>query len=250
MTPMNPNWAELKKQPFGQYIPDEVLQYRSDEIERIIAWARENPLPLPAEIEIGSNRGCFLLGLTRGRRDVSFLGIELKLGLCRIAMRKLEREGLTNGHVIHADAKLALPVLFQPHTVDAIYVLFPDPWWKRKHARRRLLDDSFFETAHVFLKPGGFFVLKTDVLDYFDAVEEYLKSSPCFEFVDISEVPGSDSWTLSTRERHCLEDNLPYKQLAVRNLATEASELPKTTLIDKKLVKHNYSYHPDEHKNN
>ncbi len=250
MTPLNPDWLELKKEPYGPYIPDEVLQYRSDEIKRIVEWSNENPIPLPAEIEIGSNRGCFLLGLTRGRRDVSFLGIELKESLCKVSARKLEREGLSNGHVIHADARLALPVLFRPNTVDAIYVLFPDPWWKRRHARRRLLDDSFFETAHQFLKPGGYFVLKTDVLDYFEAVEEYLKASPCFEFVDISDVPGHETWTLSTRERHCLEDGLPYKQLAVRNLVNDAENLPKTTLTERKLVKHNYRYHPDETKNN
>lgn len=246
MTPKNPDWMELKKQPFGPYIPDEALQYRSDEIEKIVAWSKENPLPRPAEIEIGSNRGCFLMGLARGRRDVSFLGIELKFALCRTTMHKLAREGLDNGHVINADAKLAIPVLFEPHTVDAIYVLFPDPWWKRKHARRRLLDDSFFEMAHLFLKNGGYFVLKTDVLDYFEAVEEYLKASPCFECVDIHEVPGADKWTLSTRERHCLEDQLPYKQLAVRNLDVNAQDLPKATLTEKKLIKHNYSYHPEK----
>ena len=60
MTPKNPNWTELKKEPFGPYIADEILQYRSDEIERIIAWKAENPLPEPIDIEIGSNRGCFL----------------------------------------------------------------------------------------------------------------------------------------------------------------------------------------------
>lgn len=245
MTPMNPNWTELKQQPFGEFIPDEVLQYRSDEIEKIIAWSKEHSLELPAEIEIGSNRGCFLMGLAR-RKDATILGIELKAALCRTAARKLEREGLNNGHVIHADAKLALPILFKPGTVSAIYVLFPDPWWKKRHARRRLLDDAFFEMIHTFLKNDGVFVLKTDVLDYFDAVEEYLKASPAYEFIDIQSVHGSDTWTLSTRERHCLEDGLPYKQLAVRKVDHQQAELPKTTLTGKKLVKHNYRYHPDE----
>ena len=240
MTPMNPNWTELKKQPFGPYIPDEVLQYRSDEIAEIVNWSAQNPIPLPAEVEIGSNRGCFLLGLARGRRDVSFLGIELKSALCRVSANKLAREGLDNGFVIHADAKLAIPVIFKPGSLDAIYVLFPDPWWKRKHARRRLLDDGFFEMAHQFLKPGGCFVLKTDVLDYFDAVDAYLRENPCFERIEIADVPGSETWTHSTRERHCLEDNVPYKSLAIRNLATDAEVQVKTTLTEKKLIKHNY----------
>ena len=244
MTPLNPNWTELKKYPFASFIPDEVLQYRSDEIEKILEWGKANPLPLPAEVEIGSNRGCFLMGLAR-KKTTTVLGIELKPSLCRISANKLERENLSNGHVIHADAKLAIPILFEQGSLDAIYVLFPDPWWKKRHARRRLLDDGFFEMAHAYLKPGGYFVLKTDVLDYFDAVDEFLQASPCFERVDIDEVPGRESWTLSTRERHCLEDNLPYKSLAIRNLSVEHAELPKTTLTDKKLVKHNYRYHPE-----
>ena len=184
------------------------------------------------------------MGITRGQRDVSTLGIELKLGLCRIAQRKLERENLTNGHVIHADAKLAIPVLCRPNSVNAIYVLFPDPWWKRKHARRRLLDDGFFEMAHTFLKPGGCFVLKTDVLDYFDAVDEYLQHLPCFERIAIEDVPSSKVWTLSTRERHCLEDNLAYKSLAIRKLDVPF-EQAHAGLTEAKLEKHNYRYHPE-----
>ena len=246
MTPLNPQWTELKQQSFAAYIPDEVLKYRSDEIARIMEWKAANPVSLPAGVEIGSNRGCFLLGLARGQREVSCLGIELKSSLCRIASNKLAREGLTNGHVIHADARLAIPVLFEPGTLEAIYVPFPDPWWKKRHARRRLLDDGFFEMAHAFLKPGGHFVLKTDVLDYFDAVDEYLSSLSCFERVEISSVPGSDSWTLSTRERHCLEDVLPYRQLAVRKRDVAWDGNVPVTLTEKKLEKHNYRYHPEE----
>ena len=169
---------------------------------------------------------------------------QIKLGLCRIAQRKLERENLTNGHVIHADAKLAIPVLCRPNSVNAIYVLFPDPWWKRKHARRRLLDDGFFEMAHAFLKPGGCFVLKTDVLDYFDAVDEYLQRLACFERISLEDVPSFKTWTLSTRERHCLEDNLPYKSLAIRKLDVPF-EQAHTGLTEAKLEKHNYRYHPE-----
>ena len=245
MTPLNPDWMSLKSQPYAQYIPDEVLQYRSDEILKVQTWARDHKLAQPIEVEIGSNRGCFLMGLTR-KRTTCVVGIELKESLCRIAEHKLERENLTNGHVIHADAKIAIPVLFAPQTLDAIFVLFPDPWWKKRHARRRLLDDSFFEMAHIFLKPGGCFVLKTDVLDYFDAVDEFLQETPCFERISIEDVPGHESWTLSTRERHCIEDGLPYKSLAIRNLVLDEAQLPKATLADRNLVKHNYRYHPEK----
>ena len=100
--------------------------------------------------------------------------------------------------------------------------------------------------AHAFIKPGGFFVLKTDVLDYFDAVDEYLQHNPCFARTAIENVPGQDTWTLSTRERHCLEDGLPYKQLAVCNLEVDSDDIAPTTLTEKKLAKHNYRYHPED----
>ena len=98
--------------------------------------------------------------------------------------------------------------------------------------------------AHTFLKPGGCFVLKTDVLDYFDAVDEYLQHLPCFERIAIEDVPSSKVWTLSTRERHCLEDNLAYKSLAIRKLDVPF-EQAHAGLTEAKLAKHNYRYHPE-----
>lgn len=244
MTPLNPDWTQLKQKPYAPYLPDEALQYRSDEIARIETWKEAHPLSLPVEIEIGSNRGRFLLGLARARRDVSFVGLELKESLCRLSENKCARENLSNAFVVHADAKLALPVLFAPATLSAIYVLFPDPWWKKKHAQRRLLDDDFFAMAHLFLKPGGFFMLKTDVLDYFEAVQAYLETNPNYTFSSVEAIPGSESWEMSTRERHCVEDGVPFRTLVVQNVAGETARDLKTTLTEATLVKHNYRYHP------
>lgn len=218
MTPKNPDWESFKKEPFAPYIPDEVFQYRSDEIEKIIAWKKEHPLSMPMEVEIGSNYGRFLLGLARGRREMNFLGIELKAALVSRFVRRIEREGDTNCKCIHADARLAIPVLFEPGTLDAIYVLFPDPWWKKKHARRRLLDDAFFNMAHVFLKTGGMVVVKTDVRPYYETVCEALALDKRFETIPNDAIPNADKWDLTNREQHCIENGVPYDTLAVRKV--------------------------------
>ena len=217
-TPINSNWEELKKQPFGPYIPDVVFKYRSDEIERILEWKEAHPLSSPIEVEIGSNYGKFLLGLARGRREMNFLGIELKSSLVNRFVRRIEREGDTNCKCINADARLAIPVLFEPNSIDAIYVLFPDPWWKKRHASRRLLDDAFFNMAHTFLKPGGMVVVKTDVRPYYETVLEALKADARYAFIPNDQIPNSDKWDLTNREQHCIENEVPYDTLAVKKI--------------------------------
>lgn len=218
MTPKNPNWEELKKQPFGQYIPDEVFMYRSDEIENILEWKKNNPIQSPVEVEIGSNYGRFLLGLARARRDMNFLGIELKSSLVNRFVKRIEREGDTNCKCINADARLAMPVLFEPNSVDAIYVLFPDPWWKKRHANRRLLNDDFFNMAHVFLKPGGMVVVKTDVRPYYETVRDALAIDKRYAVIPNDQIPNSDKWDLTNRESHCIENGVPYDTLAVKKI--------------------------------
>lgn len=216
MTPINPNWMSLKEEAFAAYIPDEVLKYRSDEIENVRVWSKENTISTPIEIEIGSNRGRFILGLARGRRDCFFLGIELKASLVRLSNNKLKREGLDNGTVINADARIAIPMLCKPKSVSAVYVLFPDPWWKKRHERRRLLDETFFELLHEFLTDDGVFVLMTDVRAYYENVRDYLAQSELFDIIDNADIPHRNTWELTTRERHCIADNTPYDTLAVR----------------------------------
>ncbi|MFA5623592.1 MAG: tRNA (guanosine(46)-N7)-methyltransferase TrmB [Bradymonadales bacterium] len=219
MTSFNPNWESYLAKDYAKYIDENTLKYRSDEIDAIEAWLSENPTKYPAEIEIGSNRGRFLLGLARARKDAYFLGIELKSSLVRISNNKLRREGLSHAKVINADARIALPMLFKPQSVDAIYVLFPDPWWKKKHAKRKLLNEEFFALMHSFLKPHGVFVLKTDVLDYFNDVKELIASLPTYKLIEIDDVPHHESWELTTRERHCVKDGTPFYALGALRLA-------------------------------
>ncbi len=217
-SPINPNWQDLKALPFGQYINDVVFQYRSDEIHNILEWKKNNPLPSPIEVEIGSNYGKFLLGLARGRREMNFLGIELKSSLVHRFVKRIEREGDTNCKCINADARLAIPVLFEPNSIDAIYVLFPDPWWKKRHASRRLLDDAFFDMAHTFLKLGGMVVVKTDVRPYYETVFEALQKDARYAFIPNDQIPNSDKWDLTNREQHCIENEVPYDMLAIKKL--------------------------------
>lgn len=210
MLAYNPDWETYLQRHYAAHMPETVFKYRSDEIEYIEQWRAQNAIQYPAEVEIGSNRGRFILGLCRARKDYNFVGIELKSSLVRLANNKLKRESLDNGKVINADARLAIPILFEPQSLSAIYVLFPDPWWKKKHAKRKLLDHAFFSLIHHFLKPGGVFVLKTDVLDYFNDVQTLLSGLQEYKPITQDQIPHQELWEQTTRERHCIADATPY----------------------------------------
>lgn len=219
----DPEWEKLAAQPFGQWIKEGVLKYRSAEIRSWISQREEDPPKKPAEVEIGTNRGRFLRSLCLGRPDVSFYGIEIKKGLTGVANRRLERSDADNGVVFHGDARVVLPVYFGENSLDAIYVLFPDPWWKKRHAKRRLVDEDFMKLVAWVLRPGGFFILKSDVFRYARHVQRCVVASERFERKKISDVPGHDVWEPTTRERHCLEDGLPVHAVVARRISESES---------------------------
>lgn len=216
MRAVDPQWESLQAR-YGAWIEDGILKYRADEIRRYEAQREATPPTRPAEVEIGSNRGRFLKGLCAGRPQVRFYGVELKRGLCNVAARRLARNGLENGQVIHGDARLVLPVFFGQASLQCVYVLFPDPWWKERHAKRRLLEPEFMRLVHECLEPGGHLVVFTDVAGYARAVHDDLQSlEALYARVTREEVPGHETWVPTTRERHCVEDGLVVHRLYAR----------------------------------
>jgi tRNA (guanine-N7-)-methyltransferase len=220
MRPPDAHWQELAQQPFARWIPEADLKYHADAIRRLLDMRALLPAPsTPVEVEVGSNRGRFLRGLCAGRPDAHFLGLELKRSLCDVANRRLARHDLPNGQALHVDARLCLPIFFHDRPLQGLYVLFPDPWWKKRHARRRLLDVPFLSMVHDLMPPGAHFVLKTDVQFYLDASREVFDALPGkFTPIQREDIPGSDAWLHTTRERHCIADGTPFYSLLMRRI--------------------------------
>ncbi|MEO1271730.1 MAG: hypothetical protein AAFX99_26865, partial [Myxococcota bacterium] len=164
-----------------------IAHYRSHELDAIRAWAA--PLPPfapPVQVEIGSNRGRFIKGLAQLYPNRTLLGIEWQGKWANLSDQDLRDAGLHHARVLHADVNLALPLLFPDGALERIYILFPDPWWKRRHAKRRLFTPSFFQLLAAKLAPGGHLVIKTDVEPYAAFIQEQL--DPLTQFVATS--PG------------------------------------------------------------
>ncbi len=121
----------------------------------------------PVEIEIGPGTGTFLLSAAQQRPDTNFFGIEHSRGRASRLQGAIARRGYSNARVIAADAACVVASLIPPASVHAIHIYFPDPWWKRRHHRRRLFTPAFAAALARVLAPGGRLYVATDVDDVF-----------------------------------------------------------------------------------
>jgi tRNA (guanine-N7-)-methyltransferase len=119
------------------------------------------------EMEVGSGKGLFLSTASAARPDLNFLGVEISGGYARLCASKLAAQRAENARIIHGDATYLASSLLPDACLAAIHVYFPDPWWKARHRKRRVLSDAFLTHAGRVLVPGGQLHIWTDVEEYF-----------------------------------------------------------------------------------
>lgn len=120
-------------------------------------------IPSPLEVEIGSGAGGFALGHAEAHPEILLVAMEIRKKLARETEQKALDRGLRNLIVLCADAKTVLPRLFAPGSVSTFHIQFPDPWWKKRHHARRLVDEEMAILLYNLLAPGGTVKLRTDV---------------------------------------------------------------------------------------
>ena len=125
------------------------------------------PTAAPVELEVGSGKGLFLSSAAAAAPDRNFLGIEIAHGYARLIAGKLAAAGLTNARIIHGDAGFLVGSLLPDACLAGMHVYFPDPWWKARHRKRRVLSEPFLLQAGRVLAPGAVLHVWTDVEEYF-----------------------------------------------------------------------------------
>lgn len=137
----------------------------------------------PVFVEVGPGRGEFLLRTAREDPGQNYFAIERSRGRTREIEQSLrKRGGLANVRVLNADAACTLALL-PDASVAGYYVLFPDPWWKVRHHRRRLLTSEFVATLRRTLVRAGTVQLATDVAAYFAIAQECLNADIGLELI-------------------------------------------------------------------
>ena len=125
------------------------------------------PADAPVELEVGSGKGLFLTAAAAAAPERLFLGVEISHGYAAMTAGRLARRGLANARIVSGDGNVLVRRLFPDACLDAIHVYFPDPWWKARHRKRRVLSDAFLAHAARILGPSGTLHVWTDVEEYF-----------------------------------------------------------------------------------
>jgi tRNA (guanine-N7-)-methyltransferase len=134
----------------------------------------------PRVVEIGFGNGENLTALAAAQPERDFLGIEVhRSGVGRVLLAA-EEQRLKNLRVICHDAVEVLEQQIPPQSLDEVLILFPDPWPKKRHHKRRLVQGPFVELLAGRLKPSGLLRLATDWQPYAEHMLEVLSASPQF----------------------------------------------------------------------
>jgi tRNA (guanine-N7-)-methyltransferase len=178
----------------------------------------------PLMIEIGSGRGAFTLEYAALHADRRVVAFEVRRKYAALLADKLAARGLAGrARCFAEDARAVLPRLRPDASVDAVAVHFPDPWWKKRHAKRLVVGDALVAELARLVAPGGQVFVQTDVegraAEYarqFLASPAFLPGGPRGDAV-VDESPFAPA--RSNREARALADGLPIYRLVFRRAA-------------------------------
>lgn len=143
----------------------------------------------PCVLEIGFGNGDALISMAGAAPDRNFLGVEVHapgVGHCLLG---IERLGLTNVRLLMHDAALLLLERLTDSSLSGVHLFFPDPWHKKRHHKRRLVQPGFVALLAARIAPGGHFHVATDWPDYAAHIRDVLAGNPAFQSVEC----GADS---------------------------------------------------------
>ena len=155
--------------------------YGVDQADSIIDFQNLFNRDAPITLEIGFGNGDSLADMARAAPERDFIGIEVhRPGVGRL-LHLIKEYELTNLRVINDDAVEILKQRIPKHSLDRVQLFFPDPWHKKKHNKRRIVQDDFVKLIHSLLQTNGVFHLATDWEAYAEHMAEVMESNPQFQ---------------------------------------------------------------------
>jgi tRNA (guanine-N7-)-methyltransferase len=150
------------------------LFLRPENLEQPPAWqgifGNENPVAL----EIGCGIGDFIAKTAADRPDLNFIAIDYYNKGCDSTCRRLDKLGITNVRVLRVEAREFISEHIPKNSLSALYINCPDPWPKKRHRKRRLVNSAFMEFMRGYLRPGADFFFATDFEDYGEDVADFM----------------------------------------------------------------------------
>ena len=166
----------------------------------------------PLHVDLGCGDGSFLCEMAQQFPKRNFLGIERLTKRVEKVRRKAEQ--IENVRVLRADTLFAVRYLLPASSVETFYLLFPDPWPKRRHQFRRIFTRDFLEAIAIALEKNGVLRIATDQVDYFHQIERASRAHLQFQVVPRS--PDNAVLPVTGFERKFREQNAPIYRLTLR----------------------------------
>lgn len=157
--------------------PRFVLPFQRQPLDAAAAFGRQAPLVL----EIGFGMGAATAQIAQTRPDTNFLGVEVHTPGVGALLKRIGEDGLENLRIVQHDAVEVLEQMLAPGSLSGVHVFFPDPWHKKKHHKRRLIQPALVALLSSRLAPGGLLHCATDWQAYAEQMLEVLGAEPSLE---------------------------------------------------------------------
>jgi tRNA (guanine-N7-)-methyltransferase len=167
----------------------------------------------PLHVDLGCGDGSFLCELAQRNPGQNFLGIEKLVG--RVSKTCRKASALDNVRVLKVEISYAIRYLLPPESVETFYLMFPDPWPKRRHHRRRLVQEDLLDSIHRALTNDGSLRIATDQLDYFQQITRAASGHLGFRKIDIDDAASLPSTKF---ERRFVAQGAPIYRLSLRKV--------------------------------
>lgn len=170
----------------------------------------------PLELDIGCGEGALLVGLAKAHPERNYLGLERMRGRVHTVCRAAAKAQASNVRLLRIESLYAVKHLLPPNSVASAHLLFPDPWPKRYHHPRRLIQEEFLRSLHAALAPAGEFRVKTDDRPYFQWMEKVFAQVEClFERLDWLVDPA---YPITAFEQKFISQGLPIYRARLRKV--------------------------------
>jgi tRNA (guanine-N7-)-methyltransferase len=161
----------------------------------------------PVEVEVGCGKGLFLLTAASACPGVNFFGIEIVRKYQLYTATRLAIRNLHNARIACADARIFFRDRISEGSLQAVHVYFPDPWWKKRHHKRRLFTPEFAALCATGLQSGGKLHFASDVPEYFEMARELCRQQPA-----LHELPPP----LATEAQHDMDYLTNFERKSLR----------------------------------
>lgn len=163
-----------QERAYADLFPRFGIAYASTPLDPVALFGRRAPLTL----EIGSGMGETTAAIAGANPQNDYIAVEVHLPGVGALLKRIEAAGITNLRVIRHDAVEVLTNMISDASLAAIHLYFPDPWPKKRHHKRRILQPAFAALAARKLSPDGVFHAATDWVEYAEHMQAVLSAEP------------------------------------------------------------------------